>query len=98
MNTTYKDYLERAKARHGTQFSEDGLDPRFIPYYNNGARIRVETCGMVLTGTIGVTTGHTPCFLLMRTARSIGSSWTLGPYDTILAVKQGRTYQPVAHV
>jgi hypothetical protein len=35
-------------------------------------------------GTVGVTTGWKPCFLLMLTKRSIGSSHTLSARDSIL--------------
>lgn len=88
----YNDYLARQTVRHGDKFNPGGLDSRFVPYFEMGTRVKVRTCGMDLTGTIGVTTGWGPCFLLMRTARSAGSSWTLGPKDAILAVKRGKHY------
>jgi len=89
---SYQDLVFRGRQRHGAQFDESSLDPRFIRYDESGQRVRVKTCGMFLTGTIGVTTGWKPCFLLMRTSRSTGSSWTLGQEDELIAVKQGRTY------
>jgi hypothetical protein len=93
--TRYDDYLTRKRREHGDRFDASALDPRFVPYFNNGQRIKVETLGEELTGTVGVTTGWRPCFLLMRTTRSMGSPYTLGPSDTILAVRHGRTYFPV---
>ena len=77
---------------YGKKFDPSALDPRFVPFYEGGERIKIETCGMVVTGTIGITTGWKPCFLLMRTSRSIGSSYTLDKKDKILGVKRTRGY------
>lgn len=93
---SYVEYITRSKAKHGPRFSETELDRRFRSFYETGQRIKVETCGMVLTGTVGVTTGWRPCFLLMRTSRSLGSPWTLGPQDKILAVQRGRVYRTMS--
>lgn len=88
----YEAYISRQKAKYNDKFSDSGLDSRFIEYYNSGQRIKVLAYGEELTGTVGATTGWIPCFLLMRTSRSIGSMYTLGPNDKIIAVKRGRTY------
>ena len=88
----YSEYIARAIRTHGTKFDATSLDQKFVPYFESGQRIKVETCGEELTGTIGVTTGWRPCFLLMRTSRAMGSSWTLGERDKITAVKIGRVY------
>ncbi len=90
------DLLQRGRARYGDQFSSAALDPRFTPYYRTGTRIKVETCGIVMTGTVSATTGWVPSFLLMRTRRSIGSPWLLGTKDRILAVQHGRRYVAVS--
>lgn len=93
MQRSYEDLLCRRIAEYGKdKFDASELDRRFLGYFESGQRIKVNTCGMVLTGTVGVTTGWKPCFILMRTARSRGGSWTLGPKDVILAVKRGRFY------
>lgn len=94
---SYDDYLRRARLQHGTKFSEAGLAKQFIPFFINQERIKIETSsGTVLTGTIGVTTGWGPCFLLMRTSRAIGSPWTLSDSDKIIAIQRGRKYVPVS--
>ena len=93
---TYTTYLERKRQEYGDTFDDSALDSRFAPYFHTGTRLKIQTHGLILTGMIGVTTGWKPCFLLMRTARSRGSSWTLGPNDEILAIQHGRTYHPLA--
>jgi hypothetical protein len=93
--TKYDDYITKQRHRYGSEFCDSALDPRFIPYFNNGTRLKVHTLGSDVTGYIGVTTGWRPVFLLMRTIRSHGSIYTLGPQDVFLAVKIGQTYRPV---
>ena len=89
---TYAEYLADKKRQHGDKFDPSELDQRFVPYFRTGQRIKVETCGLIITGTVGVTTGWRPVFLLIRTSRSVGSSWTLGSKDKILAVQHGGMY------
>ena len=84
--------VNRKTAQYGDKFDPSDLDGRFITYYQTGQRIKVETYGMVKTGTVGVTTGWKPAWLLMRTSRSIGSQWILGKESKLLAVKQGKKY------
>ena len=84
--------VNRKTAQYGNKFDPSGLDKRFITYYQTGQRIKVETCGMIMTGTVGVTTGWKPAWLLMRTSRSMGSPWILGKESKLLAVKQGKKY------
>ena len=83
----FTDLVNRRTAQYGDKFDVSDLDKRFIAYYQNGQRIKVETCGMVMTGTVGVTTGWKPVFLLMRTSRSMGSSWILGTESKLLSVQ-----------
>ena len=83
----FTDLVNRRTAQYGDKFDVSDLDKRFIAFYQNGQRIKVETCGMVMTGTVGVTTGWKPAFLLMRTSRSIGSSWILGTESKLLSVQ-----------
>jgi len=83
----FTDLVNRRTAQYGDKFDVSDLDKRFIAYYQNGQRIKVETCGMIMTGTVGVTTGWKPAFLLMRTSRSMGSSWILGTESKLLSVQ-----------
>ena len=70
---TYSDYLNRAHAKY-EKFSDQDLDPKFIPAYNDRHRIRVKfPDGRVLTGRVGITTGWQPVFLLLKNSRSISS-------------------------
>lgn len=97
-NQYYRDFIARKRKEYGERFDASDLDPRFIPYFHSDVRIKVETCGKILTGTIGVTTGWRPAFLLMLRSSSHGSSWLLSrPSDRILAVKHGRKYVEVPH-
>lgn len=91
---SYSELMTRKAAEYGTKFDASNLDPRFVSYFENGQRIKVETLGTTITGTVGVTGGWRPCFLLMRTSRSMSSSWTLGENDKIVAVKRGGKYVP----
>lgn len=95
----YDDYLTLARRQYGARFSSHQLDARFVPYFNSGERIKVEcTYGddtETATGTIGVTSGWVPVFLLMRSSRAHGSSYVLGPEHRIIGRKVGRTYHPV---
>lgn len=93
MVRSYRDYLQMKRTQYGERFSEQDLDPRFQPYYESQERIKVRTCGLELIGRVSVTTGWRPSFMLMRTSRSLGSSWLLGPKDKIIAVQKGRTYR-----
>ena len=98
-STPYADFLYRAKAKHGGKFTEEHLAPQFRSFFDSGQRVKVHFYDLPesdnLTGTIGGTTGWKPCFLLMRTSRSLGSPYTLSAKDSIIAVKVGRKYEPV---
>ena len=91
----YQEYLRRQVKVYGTQFDASDLAQHFVPYYESGARIRVQTLGVEVTGWVSVTTGWRPCFLLMRTTHSIGSCYLIHDRDTVLAVKRGRRYEQV---
>ena len=93
MGRNYRDFINRNTLRYGKKFDPSNLDNRFLKYYENGERIKVRYWDMEITGTVGVTTGWKPCFLLMRKSNSIGSCWTLESKDIqILAVKKGAKY------
>lgn len=94
----YEAYLSRATSRYPGLVDISDLEPSFIPFYESGQRIKVHLhmFDREMTGTVGVTTGHRPCFILMRSTHSQGNQWTLGPNDRILAVQRNsRTYTPV---
>ena len=91
----YDELIERAKQRYGEKFDASELAPQFIPYFNSEERIKVKDYDEELTGTIGVTTGWKPAFLLMRTSRSLGSSYILKENNQIIAVKRGNKYAKV---
>lgn len=80
----YKEFIERKKKEYLSKFDDSDLDPRFIPFYENGERIKIESDGRQITGTVGVTTGWKPVFLLMRTSRSLGSSEILNKDTKII--------------
>lgn len=89
---SFNDLIDRKQREHGAKFDRSNLAPAFVRYFESGQRVRVHfSHGEELTGTIGVTTGWRPCFLLMRTARSIGSPYTLSNKDHVVEVTK---YQP----
>ena len=95
----YCDYINRAMQQHGEKFSNESLAVQFVPYFNSGERIKIITSyGETLTGTVGVTTGWVPIFLLMRRSGDHGSSITLLDRDVITHIKRGRDYVPVHKV
>lgn len=95
MANRYQEFVARKRREYGDKFSDRSLTQKFVPYYESGRRIKVETLGHTLTGTVGVTTGWVPCFLLLRTSRSRDSIYTLSDLDKIVAVQIGRRYQAI---
>lgn len=58
---------------------------KFIPYYENQQRIKVDVIGMgIKSGTVGKTIGWKPVFILMLRSNSTGSSIILTDKDEIL--------------
>jgi hypothetical protein len=93
----FDDYLARKRHQHGDRFDDSALDRRFVGAFNTGARVKVTIHGETLTGTVGVSTGWRPVFLLMRTSRSLGSSAVLDASAEIVGIKHSgdRQYQCV---
>lgn len=62
------------------------ISKQFIPYYESQERIKVKISDSdeIKSGTIGITTGWKPIFILMLTKRSTGSSYILSDNDKIL--------------
>ena len=81
----YTAYLEQKRQQFGDTFDPKDLAPQFIPYFRCEKRIEVQFAeGVVKRGTVGVTTGWKPCFLLMLRCDSRGSTWTLGKDDAVV--------------
>lgn len=79
---SYSELIARKKAEYGSKFDDSDLDKQYIRFFESGQRITVDFGYEVKRGTVGVTTGWKPVFLLMLTKRSIGSSHTLPPGRT----------------
>ena len=70
-----------------SQFDGADLNPDFIPYYENQKRIEVNFAyGETKRGTISMTTGWKPVFLLMLTKRSRSSSYVIHKNDKFIKV------------
>lgn len=101
MRESFENYLTRKRNSYGSQFDSSDLIPEFIKYFESGERVKVEwkfgdKYTEVLTGTIGITTGYKPVFLLMRTKKSIGSPYVIYKDECrIVAVKKGNKYVEV---
>lgn len=92
MERNFKSWAEWKLRQFGERFDGRDLDGRFVRFFESGERIKIRSFGETFTGTVGVTTGWRPVFILLRTSRSMGSSITLGPNEELLAVKRGRKY------
>lgn len=94
--TKFEQFCNRKAVKYGDKFDRSTLCQQFVYAYNTGARVEVAFAndkGEVYEtkrGTIGVTTGWKPVFLLMLTARSTGSMYTLGQHDKITGVVNSR--------
>ena len=92
----FTSYIDRKRAQYGEKFDPSDLTQPLIRFWENGQRVKVSAYGEERTGTIGVTTGWKPCFLLMARRNCYGSSYPLNRDTRIVAVKRGKTYIPVA--
>lgn len=85
MNRSFQQFLERKQREWGVKFDPKGLNPDFVPYYENQKRIEVDFGdGEIKRGRIGITTGFIPVFLLLLTRRSVGSHYLIRPTSKIL--------------
>lgn len=89
----FQEFVERKKKefKGRIKFDSSDLSEKFIPYFESQERIEVKFSGEVegneiKRGTVGVTTGPKPVFILMLTKRSLGSSYILTNHDEILQV------------
>ncbi len=91
----FSQYVLKKLREHGNKFSMADLDMRFVPYFESEYRIKVKPkYGDEITGTVGVTGGWRPSFLLLRRSNAIGSSNLLGSGDEIIGEQYGRKYYP----
>jgi len=85
-------YMAGKRMQYGARFDPTGLAPQFADHFNSGVRIEVAFVGPDGSeyerkrGTVGVTSGWAPCFLLMLTKHSTGSTHTLGHRDIVTKV------------
>ncbi len=99
--SNYDQYLQRARRQHGKRFTDGSLALQFRAHLHSGRRIKVRReypsgGAYVRTGTVGVTTGWAPAFLLMHRRSDHGSSDVLSERDDIIAVQGPRgNYVPV---
>ena len=96
-NTKYGAFVLRGLGQWGDKWTDADLAQQFVPFLNSGERVKVTTTygdgeEFTRTGTIGVTGGWRPVFLLMHRSNSVGSWDTLKATDKIVAVKRGRGY------
>jgi hypothetical protein len=84
----YQDFISRKQREYGDKFDSSKLNPDFIDAFNTGDRITVDFGYETKRGTIGVTTGWVPAFLLMLTSRSIGSSHIIRMDSKIIGGKR----------
>lgn len=84
MKRNYKEFINNKIKQYGVKFDTSDLNEEFIPYFENGERIAIKfNHGEIKRGTIGISSGWRPCFLLMLTKRSIGSCYTINKKDEI---------------
>jgi hypothetical protein len=88
----FTDYIARKRHEYGDKFDPSKLAEQFKLYLHSGERITIEFCDSdgkcyeTKRGTVGVTTGWRPSFMLMLRSNSIGSSHLLGKNDRIKRV------------
>lgn len=83
---SYEEFIEKKQREYPDTFDSSNLSEKFIPYFESGQRIAVKFGDIIKTGTVGVTTGWQPVFLLILTKRSMGSSYTLSDRNEIVKV------------
>jgi hypothetical protein len=84
MKRNYQELITRKQREHGAKFDTSDLNQEFIKHYESGERVTVNFGYEKKRGTIGVTTGWKPCFLLMLRSNSRGSSYTIGKNDKVV--------------
>lgn len=91
----FNEYKRRKIQEYGSRFDDSDLVNWAIPFFESGKRIKVLVYGKELTGTIGVTTGWKPCFLLMRKRNSISSGYLINANVKLLAIQNNKSYDKI---
>jgi len=82
---SFREYLDRKRREFGSKFDPINLSRRFVPYFESGERISVKfSWGEVKRGTVSVTSGWKPHFMLMLRRSDLGSSWLLDLREQIV--------------
>lgn len=86
--------------RHDFDASQLDAARHFAPYFANEGRLKVRTTyrngkEYVRTGTVGVTNGWKPSFMLIHRSSARSSYDILDGDDEIVAIWNGRRYEPV---
>lgn len=92
----FKEYLERKKSvkEYGDEFDSSDLDRRFAGYYGTKTRLKIKVYSHIkdyshiMYGTVGVSSGWKPVFILLASSRAQGSSAVLNSNCEILGVKR----------
>jgi hypothetical protein len=83
----YESVISHRKLIYSKKFSDQSLAKKFIPFFESGQRIEVDFgYGTIKRGTVGITTGWIPQFILLLRSNSLGSSYTLSNKDKITKV------------
>jgi len=91
--------LERKRREYGEKFDPSDLASQFPRYYESDERIAVrfwhqgKPIPEIWTGTVGITGGWRPSFLLMLRNDSSGSPHLLDASTEIVAVLIGKYYR-----
>ena len=81
----FVEYVNRNQGKLGRSLDLSDIAEQFKDAYESGERIEVATgYGEIKRGTVGLTTGSRPSFLLMHNKRCIGSSTLLSKSDRLL--------------
>jgi hypothetical protein len=84
--SNFRQYIARKMDEYGSKFDPSALNPEFVKYYDSGERIEVSDGEYTRRGTVGVTTGWRPSFLLMCRINSLSSSDCISGKDRVLRV------------
>lgn len=98
---SFQSFLNRQRIKYGEKFDPSDLAPELVRYFESGDRIKLDMVGLdndkndvyghtFLSGTVSVTTGWKPMFLLIQRSNAQGSPWTLSSRDHIIAVQNSR--------
>jgi hypothetical protein len=89
----YTQYLSDKFNKFGLLFNDCFLSQQFVPYFESGQRIIVQTRWETVRGYVGVTTGYKPSFLLLPRKDSISSPILLSDEDKIIGTVNKYLYR-----